>query len=101
MFEAYNNLDYFGEPAGCILLSGIMFIYALTLWIFGHYGTECGLMSVLGTVFCIQRVVLTYSYASTWRNPFLRQRVRDMRNPTTGVNEELNHCYAAVCPMLQ
>jgi hypothetical protein len=66
-----NFMDYFGEPAVCILCAVLFFLYSIILWIFGRYGFQCGDIASLATCFCIQRLCLTQSYCSAWVNPLI------------------------------
>lgn len=77
-----NFIDYFGEPACCILTALLMFIYATTCWIFGAYGRALGIICVIAMDLCLQRIILTQMYISKWRNPFISDSHRNMNMST-------------------
>jgi hypothetical protein len=71
-----NFIDYFGEPACCILVAILMFIYAIICWTFGRYGKAVGIVLTLAMDLCMQRIILTQMYLSMWNNPFIEDHVR-------------------------
>jgi hypothetical protein len=71
-----NFIDYFGEPACCILTALLLFIYATTTWVFGQYGYAIGIVCCVAMDLCLQRIILCQLYISVWRNPFVSEELR-------------------------
>lgn len=84
------NIDYFGEPVGCIIMAVIMFLQAAILWIFGQYEMECGIVSYFACVVCIQRVFLTYMYSAAWKNELLDEEEVALRKQRSKQNTVVN-----------
>jgi hypothetical protein len=72
-------LDYFGDPVGCIMMAVVCFMNAAVLWVFGRYEHYCGYIAIVVCVFCVQRVLLTYLYVSTFKNPLIDDAERQAR----------------------
>jgi hypothetical protein len=77
-----NFIDYFGEPACCIMVAILMFVYATTCWIFGRYGKVAGIVCTLAMDLCMQRIILTQMYISSWSNPFISEEHRKVNKTT-------------------
>jgi hypothetical protein len=52
---------------------------AVILWIFGQYGTDCGIIAGFICSITQQRVLLTYFYLSNFTNPLLHPSDRKAR----------------------
>jgi hypothetical protein len=64
-------MDYFGEPTFAVIFGIANFVPALSLWLFGVYGYQIGLIGCLATVLLIRKVMLTFLYMSAWTNTTL------------------------------
>merc|ERR1711990_1000846 len=84
------NLDYFGDPVGCILMAVLCFMNAAVLWVFGRYGLDCGYIAVLVSVFCVQRVLLTFLYLSNFVNPLIDEGERKARKARMDMSNALS-----------
>lgn len=89
-----HMIDYFGEPVPCILMTVLNSIYALVLWVFGVYGKPSGTIALFALFFCIQRLMLTVLYCSSWRNPFITDEERHVNKYGKEPNEGGPNSYA-------
>ena len=74
-----KHLDYFGEPAVCIMIAVVAFINATLIWVFGQYGQPLGLA---GAVYCaatLQQKVTGFFYMTTFKNPCLSDEQKKQR----------------------